>query len=48
MYYYMMKYGQTYIELGEQAYDQKYHKRQVSLLHKRARQLGFTVVPTTA
>ena len=48
MYYYLMKYGREYVEVGEQAYEAKYQKQQVALLHKRAKQLGFTVTPVVA
>jgi len=48
MYYYLMKNGRAYVEVGEQAYEEKYQKQQVALLRKRAKQLGFTVAPVVA
>ena len=48
MYYNLMRYGQQYVEIGEAKYNEKYHKRQLATLAKRATQLGMTLVPAAA
>lgn len=48
MYYYLIKYGQAYVDIGAQAYEAHYQQQQVALLHKRAKKLGYTVTPIAA
>lgn len=48
MYYNLMRYGQQYVEIGEAKYNEKYHKRQIATLAKRATQLGMTLVQAAA
>ncbi|XVN42498.1 MAG: hypothetical protein RCG15_07875 [Candidatus Rickettsia vulgarisii] len=40
----MLKYGQTYIEQGIEAYDKKYNETMVKKLKKHASILGFDLV----
>ena len=45
MYYHLMKEGRQYVEAGVEAYEEKYRRHRVALLHKHAKQLGFTLQP---
>lgn len=45
IYYTMLTKGSAYVELGHQAYEQKYQERRVAHLQKQAKTLGFQLVP---
>ncbi|MHB9134657.1 MAG: IS110 family RNA-guided transposase [Armatimonadota bacterium] len=42
-YYYLMRYGQAYVEVGAQQEEERYRQRQIAAVTKRAQQLGLTV-----
>ena len=44
--YSLMKHGQNYVDLGQEAYEQQYQRRILSTLERRAQQLGFQLVKT--
>jgi len=46
LFYRMLRFGQEYVDRGQKVYDERYRQHQLSLLNKRAAQLGFAVVPT--
>ena len=48
LFYRMLRYGQDYIDRGQQFYQDKYREQQVALLKRRAAQLGLAVVPDTS
>ena len=45
LFYRMLRFGQEYVDRGQQFYDEKYRQQQISLLHRKAAQLGFSVIP---
>jgi transposase len=45
IYYAMLTKGTTYIELGQQAYEQRYKQRRLDHLNNQAKSLGFQLVP---
>jgi transposase len=47
IFYNMVKYGRTYTELGEDYYLKQQQKRQLAQLKKRAKLLGFDLIPST-
>ena len=47
LFYRMLRLGQEYVDRGQKFYEDRYRQQQVSLLNKRAAQLGFSVVPTS-
>ena len=47
LFYRMLRLGQEYVDRGQKFYEERYRQQQVSLLNKRAAQLGFSVVPTS-
>lgn len=44
-YYYLMRYGQAYVDVGAQREEERYRQRQITALTKRAQQLGLVVSP---
>lgn len=48
MYYYLMKNGWTYVEVGEQQYAERYEQQQIAALHKRAKRFGYALIPVAA
>jgi transposase len=48
MYYFLMKHGWEYVEIGEHQYEEKHRQRQIALLEKKAKRLGLNVVPVAA
>ena len=48
IYYTMLTKGTAYVELGQQAYEQKYQERRIARLKTQAKSLGFQLVPCTA
>lgn len=47
MIYRLLKFGQAYVERGDQAYEAQFKSRLLRNLHKQARHLGFNLVPQT-
>jgi transposase len=47
VYYAMLKRGSSYIEIGQQAYEQKFKERKIDQLKAKAKSLGFQLVPST-
>jgi len=45
IYYAMLTNGTSYVELGQQAYEQRYKQRRVDHLNRQAKSLGFQLVP---
>jgi transposase len=45
IYYAMLTQGTAYVELGQQAYEQKYKERRLDHLKTQAKSLGFQLVP---
>jgi transposase len=41
--YRMLRYGQDYVDIGEQAYEQQFRARRLAALTENARSLGFTL-----
>jgi transposase len=48
IYYTMLTKGTQYLELGQQAYEQKYQARRLVHLQRQAKDLGFQLVPCSA
>lgn len=47
IYYALLTHGTSYVELGQQAYEQKYKERRIDHLKTQAKSLGFQLVPST-
>jgi transposase len=47
LFYRMLRFGQEYVGRGQQFYEEKYRQQQISMLNKKAVQLGFSIVPAT-
>jgi hypothetical protein len=45
IYYSMLKYGTTYVEVGQAAYEQQYQQRRLKGMQKQALALGYQLVP---
>ncbi len=45
LFYRMLRFGQEYVDCGQQFYEEKYRQQQISMLNKKAVQLGFSIVP---
>ena len=45
--YFMLKKGESYVDIGQDAYEQRYQARVVESVRRRAAQLGYYLVPTT-
>ena len=48
MYYHLLRDGQAYVEQGAQQYEERYRKQQLALLRKKAKSLGYEVIPAAA
>ena len=48
IYYAILTKGTNYIELGQQAYEQRYKERRIAHLRIQAKSLGFQLVPSDA
>ena len=46
--YMMLKYGHEYVEKGVEFYEEMYRKRREASLKKKAKELGYTLVPVAA
>lgn len=42
--YRMLKYGMDYLDKGQQAYEQQYHRQRMRMLQKHAKQMGYAIV----
>lgn len=42
--YRMLKYGMTYVDQGQQAYEKQYRERTLQMLKKRVKQMGYAMV----
>jgi transposase len=47
IYYTLLTKGMSYVELGQEAYEQKYKERRLHYLHRQAHALGFQLVPSS-
>jgi transposase len=47
LFYRMLRYGQEYVDRGQQFYQDKYRQQQIALLNRQAAQLGLVVTPAT-
>ncbi|HLE61570.1 MAG TPA: IS110 family transposase [Pyrinomonadaceae bacterium] len=47
IYYALLTQGSSYVELGQQAYEQKYKERRIAHLVTQAKSLGFQLLPCT-
>jgi len=45
--YSMLKHGTAYVQQGLGAYEQQYRRRSAAALARRARELGYELVPVT-
>jgi len=45
LFYRMLRFGQEYVDRGQQFYQDKYRQQQISMLNTKAAQLGFYVIP---
>jgi transposase len=45
--YRMLKFGQAYVDRGQEHYEKQYKERLLAQLQKRARQMGFELIETT-
>ena len=46
--YALLRYGQPYVDQGQEAYEQQYQKRALENLERRAHKLGFRLTPAKA
>jgi len=46
--YRMLRYGHDYVDIGEKAYDHRFHTRRLAALTETAKSLGYTLVPNIA
>lgn len=46
--YRMLRYGQDYVDVGEQAYEARFRSRSIRRLHQAAQDLGYELVPAVA
>jgi hypothetical protein len=42
--YRMLRYGHDYVDIGEKAYEDKFHARRLAALQENAKAMGFTLV----
>lgn len=48
LFYRMLRYGQEYVDRGQQFYQDKHRQQQIALLNKKAAQLGMVVTAATS
>ncbi len=46
--YRMLRFGQDYVDIGEQAYEDRFRSRSIRRLHQTARDLGYDLIPAIA
>jgi transposase len=47
IFYRMLKYGKSYVDVGMEYYEQRYRERVLTGLKRRASEMGFKLLPTT-
>ncbi len=47
LFYRMLRFGNEYVDRGVKVYEERYRQQQLSLLNKRAAQLGFVIPAAT-
>lgn len=47
LFYQALRFGMTYADPGASYYEERYRQRAIHNLHRRARHLGFSIVPST-
>lgn len=45
LFYRMLRFGQEYVDRGQQFYEDKFRQQQISLLRQKAAQFGFSITP---
>ena len=45
--YRLLRYGQPYVDIGQDAYEEAFEQRRIKALHASAAALGCTVVPSS-
>lgn len=45
LYYRMLKHGTDYVDAGQDYYEQQYKRRVINNLHRKARAMGYTLIP---
>ena len=45
--YRMLRYGHDYVDIGEKAYEQRFHTRRLVAITETAKSLGYRLVPET-
>jgi hypothetical protein len=48
MIYFMLTRGETFVDQGQQQYEEQQRQRSIAALRRRAANLGFAITPTTA
>jgi hypothetical protein len=48
LFYNALRFGMSYADPGEDAYEQHYRERVIHQLHRRARKMGFALVRESA
>ena len=43
--YRLLRFGKTYVDIGQDAYEQHFHQRKLNTLARQAKQFGFQLVP---
>lgn len=46
--YRMLRYGQDYVDIGEQAYQERFRSKRIRSLYHAARELGYALIPAIA
>jgi transposase len=46
--YFLLKHGQSYVDIGQDAYEEKYRARVIQSMRRKAAQFGFELTPTSA
>lgn len=46
--YRILRFGQDYVEIGEQAYEERFRSKRIHRLHKAAQELGYELIPVMA
>ena len=48
LFYNTLRFGMAYVDPGQDHYEEKYKQRVIHQLHRRAKQMGFTIVSANA
>ena len=46
--YRLVRFGEAYVDKGQDYYERRYKERAIASLQRRARDLGFTVLPVVS